>query len=169
MGSYHQGAKRLWRTSLWLPLTFLIVAGVQPLQAEQNITAIHSILAITNNDYPYSNTAIAKASASSLKLLNLDSAHNLEAQLSQNLPTNKALAEAKVKQHIATIGEAQFSQQLRAAYEPMIAAMRYGIDRYPAVIFDGGKAVVYGVTDLRAALNHYAHWLAAQQGGAVDE
>ena len=35
--------------------------------------------------------------------------------------------------------------------------MQYGIDRIPAIVFDS-QAVVYGVTDLSAALAHYQAW-----------
>ena len=41
-------------------------------------------------------------------------------------------------------------------------AMQYGIDRYPAIVFDG-KAVVYGLTDLNSALDHYRTWRAGVQ------
>ena len=35
--------------------------------------------------------------------------------------------------------------------------LQYGIDRYPAVVFDG-RVVVYGVTDLVEALDRYEAW-----------
>jgi integrating conjugative element protein (TIGR03757 family) len=40
-------------------------------------------------------------------------------------------------------------------------ALQYGIDRFPAMVFDG-QCVVYGVTDLGQALRQYHRW----QGGA---
>ena len=36
-------------------------------------------------------------------------------------------------------------------------AVQYGVDRYPAIVFEG-RAVVYGVTDLVEALNRYEAW-----------
>ncbi|MCP4040978.1 MAG: DUF1525 domain-containing protein, partial [Gammaproteobacteria bacterium] len=36
-------------------------------------------------------------------------------------------------------------------------AMQYGVDRIPAIVFDG-KVVVYGMTNLKAALDHYRTW-----------
>ena len=39
----------------------------------------------------------------------------------------------------------------------LTAARRYGIDRYPAIVFDA-RAVIYGETDLRQALRRYARW-----------
>ena len=37
--------------------------------------------------------------------------------------------------------------------------MQYGVDRYPAIVFNG-EAVVYGLTDLSNALDHYRTWQA---------
>jgi integrating conjugative element protein (TIGR03757 family) len=36
-------------------------------------------------------------------------------------------------------------------------AVQYGVDRYPAMVFDGG-AVIYGVTDIHQALLRYRQW-----------
>jgi len=36
-------------------------------------------------------------------------------------------------------------------------ALQYGIDRFPAMVFDG-QCVVYGVTDLGQALHRYHLW-----------
>ncbi len=36
-------------------------------------------------------------------------------------------------------------------------AKQYGLDRYPAIVFDG-RAVVYGVRDLGEALARYRQW-----------
>jgi integrating conjugative element protein (TIGR03757 family) len=36
-------------------------------------------------------------------------------------------------------------------------AAQYGVDRYPAIVFDG-RAVVYGVTDLVDAVERYETW-----------
>jgi integrating conjugative element protein (TIGR03757 family) len=41
-------------------------------------------------------------------------------------------------------------------------AVQYGVDRYPAIVFDG-QVVVYGITDLEAALQHYRAWLTGDQ------
>ena len=46
---------------------------------------------------------------------------------------------------------------MQASATALAKAMQYGVDRYPAIVFDG-QAVVYGVTDLKAALVHYQMW-----------
>jgi integrating conjugative element protein (TIGR03757 family) len=51
---------------------------------------------------------------------------------------------------------------LSHAYEGLVKAQQYRLDRLPAIVFDNGQAVVYGVTDLEAALSHYRQWRRAQ-------
>jgi integrating conjugative element protein (TIGR03757 family) len=46
---------------------------------------------------------------------------------------------------------------LQRAASGLLKAAEYGIDRYPAVVFDG-HAVVYGVTDLYDAVRHFETW-----------
>ena len=54
-------------------------------------------------------------------------------------------------------GMDQESDAAQRAASGLLKAAEYGIDRYPAVVFDG-DAVVYGVTDLDEALRHYREW-----------
>jgi integrating conjugative element protein (TIGR03757 family) len=55
--------------------------------------------------------------------------------------------------------DAQIRSRMQSSAQGLAKAMQYGIDRYPAVVFDG-QAVVYGVTDLQAAIGHYQTWRA---------
>ena len=36
-------------------------------------------------------------------------------------------------------------------------AMQYGVDRYPAIVFNG-EVAIYGVTDIGEALDRYRLW-----------
>ncbi|WP_434114207.1 DUF1525 domain-containing protein [Methylocaldum sp. GT1TLB] len=47
---------------------------------------------------------------------------------------------------------------LQAAYEGHARALSYGLTRYPAIVFDRGRAVVYGTADLGEALRYYRTW-----------
>jgi integrating conjugative element protein (TIGR03757 family) len=51
---------------------------------------------------------------------------------------------------------------MHAAATALAKAMQVGVDRYPAVVFDG-EAVVYGVTDLTFALEQYRAWQARRR------
>ena len=93
-----------------------------------------------------------------VKLYNLDAPKHLIASLSQNLPVNPEAAKRTLEQRMQQYGRQALQQQLMAEYQGLSVAIQYQIDRYPAVLFDRGKAVVYGVTDLQQALGWYRQW-----------
>lgn len=94
----------------------------------------------------------------SLSLYNLNSPDNLLAQFDQGLPSKLDQAKQVILARFQNIGHEKLKQQFMTAYQGVIKATEYGLDRYPAIIFDQGKAVVYGITDLKAALRRYQHW-----------
>ena len=51
---------------------------------------------------------------------------------------------------IEGLDRARLAQELTETVQGLMQARRYGLDRYPAVVFDGER-VVYGITDLDAA------------------
>ena len=71
-------------------------------------------------------------------------------------------AHQQVQQRIAAIGRNQFEAQLKQAFQAIIQSVAYQLDRHPAIVFNQGEAVVYGVTDLQTALGYYQHWKARQ-------
>ncbi|MCP5407909.1 MAG: TIGR03757 family integrating conjugative element protein [Chromatiaceae bacterium] len=88
----------------------------------------------------------------------LDGIQQFETQLSSNLPTDPDQSKQIALQRIQQLDEQTMAAVQNAAVG-LAKAMQYGIDRYPAIVFDG-KAVVYGLTDLSSALDHYRTWRA---------
>ena len=79
----------------------------------------------------------------------IDGLKRAQAQLSEDLPADedaaRALAGARLDAHPG------MQEEMRAAAEGLAQAhLHYGLDRYPAIVFDG-RAVIYGVTDLAKA------------------
>lgn len=87
----------------------------------------------------------------------LGAPERLEARLSAGLPADPEAAMAMAKARIAGARR----EALQSVYSGLVQALRYGITRYPAIVFDG-KAVVYGVVDLAQALAHYQAWRASE-------
>ena len=48
-----------------------------------------------------------------------------------------------------------FTEALRVAYDGHMLARKYQLQKAPAIVFDSGKYVVYGSTDIRHALLLY--------------
>lgn len=116
----------------------------------------HSTVVITSDQFPLSGVTVPH------QLFNLDAVDRIEQRLGKNLPADEDKALALMKQRIAGVGQSQLNQELREAYQALILSLQYGLDRYPAVIFDQ-QVIVYGVTDLYAATKRYRHWLKETQ------
>jgi integrating conjugative element protein (TIGR03757 family) len=131
-----------------------------------------SIIAITSHQRPINlaewNDIGTSQGQLELVVLDLDSVHSIEGQLSKGLPNDKQLAQAMVEKRVAEIGRVQLDANLREAYLPLGTMMAYGLDRFPVIIFDR-RAVIYGITDLEKATNQYRQWVKDQQEGAANE
>jgi integrating conjugative element protein (TIGR03757 family) len=90
-----------------------------------------------------------------IRYYTLDTQARLDEALSQDLPADPDKARAVALQRIQALDISQVKRELSESFEGLVLARRYGLDRYPAVVFDGGRRVVYGVTDLQEALRLY--------------
>ena len=126
------------------------------------IAVPHSTVVITSDQFPLSGVTVPH------QLFNLDAVDRIEQRLGKNLPADEDKALALMKQRIAAVGQNQLNKELREAYQALILSMKYGLDRYPAVVFDQ-QVIVYGVTDLYAATKRYRHWLKETQEVVADD
>ena len=101
----------------------------------------------------------SRAENSAVNVTIIDSIHQLQVALSKHLPAKPEMAKRQALKYISAIGSTQH-KHLKKTASGLAKALHYGIDRYPAIVFDG-RVVVYGITDLRLALKHYHQWLEA--------
>ena len=114
----------------------------------------------TSAQYPVVETG-ATGSGSQLQVLEvtvyeIDGIQSAERDLSLNLPVDTQQSKQIALQRIQSLDE-KTRLKMQLAAQGLAKAMQYGVDRYPAVVFDG-EAVVYGVTDLTVALAQYQVW-----------
>ena len=93
-----------------------------------------------------------------IELFDIQDAENLEKRLSVGLPPTEVTARWKINQMIDKEGREHFERRIVRAYQPLMKAIEFRVDRVPAIVFDQ-KAVVYGVTDMRYAYRMYLEWL----------
>ena len=93
-----------------------------------------------------------------LRVYELDRIRLFETALSNDLSSDPDQAREAVLQRIQQLDERSMPTIQHTALG-LAKAMQTGVDRYPAILFDG-KAVVYGITDLGAALDYYRAWRA---------
>lgn len=90
----------------------------------------------------------------------LDAVSLLEQHLSLNLPTDPTQAQAMVTQRMASLGP-QLDARARSGAAGLARAAQLGMQRAPAIVFDG-KWAVYGVTDVDAARRIFSNRNPAQ-------
>ena len=123
-----------------------------PLRAVEAV----SIEVFIVNGQLLTNADRAPPSTATVATYQLDDLGRFSSSLSEELPTDLAAAKIEALHKIHKLDGAQITRVKNAAFG-LAKAAQYGIDRYPAIVFDG-EAVVYGVTDLADAMNRYRQW-----------
>jgi integrating conjugative element protein (TIGR03757 family) len=91
----------------------------------------------------------------------VDDRQKLEADLTGNgLPPDRAAAQRIVMQRVQQMGKQAFDARIRNAMDAVQQSVQLGIDRVPAIVFDG-KHAVFGITDVAQALD------ITRRGGAL--
>jgi integrating conjugative element protein (TIGR03757 family) len=91
-----------------------------------------------------------------ITLYEIDGIASLESDLSIDMPTDPEKSKRIALHRIQNMDD-QSKAKMQMAAQGLAKAMQYGVDRYPAIVFDG-QAVVYGVTDVQIAIAHYRAW-----------
>jgi len=139
----------------WLPLIALAADPAGPARIE----------IFTQMGEPVADVAAATQQLGDpgrVQYFTIDAQAQLDATLSEELPADPDKARAIALRRIQQLDRSQLARTLQESYEGLLRARRYGIERIPAIVFDGGQSVVYGVTDLQAALRLYRQHRKAQ-------
>ena len=91
----------------------------------------------------------------------LDGIQRVETKLSKGLTADPKQSRQVVLQRLQQLSEEDRTQLQRAAMG-LAKAMQFGVDRYPAIVFDG-EVAIYGVADIREALHRYQQWREGQK------
>jgi integrating conjugative element protein (TIGR03757 family) len=91
-----------------------------------------------------------------VKTYAVDGLNRFESALSGGLPADRESAKVEALHRIHQLDAARI-EPAKNAVIGLAKAMQYGVDRYPAIVFDE-RAVVYGVTNLIKALDRYEAW-----------
>ncbi|WP_428610119.1 TIGR03757 family integrating conjugative element protein [Sedimenticola sp.] len=116
--------------------------------------ASSSIEVFTDSMNPVANNA------DGITVYYIDRIDRLQQELSKDLPVNPEAAKQTALRRFQRMDN-KLSHELENAANGLVQAVQYGIDRYPAIVFDG-NAVVYGITDIRAATQRYRQWQAGE-------
>ena len=115
---------------------------------------------VTSNLFPVSNSRVLQRQGYSINVYKLDDGKRLVTQIGANLPHNQEAAKNALQQRFKKMGEEQVKAQIMHAFQAITISTQYGLTHYPAVVFNHGESVVYGVTNLIQALSFYQQWKA---------
>lgn len=149
----------------WGSLVIVILAG-NIVQAAELATVTPQVIEIfTTTDLSVAGEAAISQQPDyreiEFHVYELDGIQRIEAKLSNGLTADPEQSKHIVLQRIQQLDEVSRAQMQHAAMG-LAKAVQYGIDRYPAIVFDG-QVVVYGLTDLAVALQHYRAWRTGNQ------
>ncbi len=99
---------------------------------------------------------VATAAGRAVQIYTLDALSAIEAGLSARLPRDSEIAAQLASAEIQGAWRKN-AETLTHAYQGLLKARQYSLQKLPAVVFDG-QAVIYGITDLSQALSHYRRW-----------
>ena len=144
-----------------MPVRIVLVIFAGVVQADRPVEVYpHLVEVFTTTDSPIADEAGINRQAlrgeEEFHVYELDGIRSTEAKLSEGLPADPEQSKRVVLQRFQELRQEDRTWMQRAA-NGLAKAMQYGVDRYPAIVFDG-QAVVYGVTDVQTALAHYRVW-----------
>lgn len=148
-----QTLKRHTDTVRWLAIAAI---GVMAQAVCADAPEMQSIEVFTTSDRPVIGIDHALSEATNVTVYLVDGLERFEAQLSSRLPRHPTQARSEALRRIQQLTAGNMVQARQAAVG-LAEAMQYGIDRYPAIVFDG-HAVVYGAKDFAEALERYYAW-----------
>lgn len=149
MADYHRNSLKGWYVALSVIVAFGLITNLQANDAEGPV-----IEAFVGN------IELGLREPENTTVYNIERIAHLQQALSKDLPSDPEKAKKLVLDRFQQI-DTQLSHELENAANGLVQAMQYGIDRYPAIVFDG-KAVVYGITDIRAATQRNRQWQAGE-------
>ncbi len=134
-----------------LILTTVVYGSVA--RAAGDTTQVEIFLARSDVQVTHANEEKVGYQNINIRFYPLDGIQRIEAKLSKGLGADPEDSKRRALGRMALLDEQDRTHMRRSAIG-LARAMQYGIDRVPAIVFDG-QAVVYGITDLQAALAYY--------------
>ena len=115
-----------------------------------------SVEVFTASEHPITGVEDERLRATTVMAYSVDGLERFESGLSEGLPPDPEAAKTEALRRIQQLDDARLAPAKNAAIG-LARAVQYGVDRYPAIVFNG-TAVVYGVTDLVDAVERYDAW-----------
>jgi integrating conjugative element protein (TIGR03757 family) len=151
-----------YSTRFLLPISVLlaqlVIGTVQAAQHREENPRLVEVFTTTELPVTSESTLNRQPDSTEMEfhIYELDGIQRIETKLSDGLTADPEQSKQVVLRRFQQLHEEDRARMQRAALG-LAKAMQYGIDRYPAIVFDGEMAI-YGVTDIGEALHRYQEW-----------
>ena len=108
--------------------------------------------AVTVEVFTHHPSQVKKISGHQVQVYDLSAPDRVK---SPQFSSSPARAEKEAKAWLQSQAGQRHIEQLKAAHQGHTKAIKYQLMKVPAVVFEHGKYVVYGTTDVRKALQNY--------------
>lgn len=108
----------------------------------------------TNDAYGANSLKAAVSQGWNVRLYNMDEYLKVKKEMSFSRPNTESQARALAKEKMKKVSV----ERLRTSLHGAMKAIQFDIRKIPAVVFNDGEAVVYGVRDIDVAINMYEQW-----------
>jgi integrating conjugative element protein (TIGR03757 family) len=115
-----------------------------------------SIEVFTTSERPVVGADYQRLGSATVATYAVNGLERFQSALSEGLPTDPEAAKAEAIYRIQQLDDVRM-EPVKNATIGLVKALQYGVNRYPAIVFDE-RAVVYGVTNLVEALDRYQAW-----------
>ncbi|RDH88080.1 MAG: TIGR03757 family integrating conjugative element protein [endosymbiont of Seepiophila jonesi] len=139
-------------------LLFFLTTAIFPALLHAGSTQVPmpaQIEAFTNSRYPITNATKINVP---IQIHDLDAPARLEEKLSASLSSDPKQAKTVAPKHLETLGADRLAEMVNQAYEGTTQAINHELVKIPAVVFDNGTSVIYGITDIDDAVARYQAW-----------
>ena len=133
---------------------FSLLISFHSMAGDYTIDVIH------NDDYRMTGVGDLTMSGIQVALYNLDDPERLLSVFKKSLSQKSSLEQNKaiIMERFNRMDKKILQQKFIAAYKGASLSMEQGVSRYPAILFNNGQSVIYGVTHLPRAVEIYNEW-----------
>ena len=120
----------------------------------------YTIDVIHNDDYRMTGVGDLTMSGIQVALYNLDDPERSLSVFKKSLSQKSSLEQNKaiIMERFNRMDKKALQQKFITAYKGASLSMEQGVSRYPAILFNNGQSVIYGVTHLPRAVEIYNEW-----------
>lgn len=115
---------------------------------------------IHNDQYMITGVQDLILSGVNVNVFNLDDPQKLIGSFKKSLSQNASLEQNKaiIMDRFNQMNKYELKQKFLQAYQGANLSMKQGVSHFPAILFNNGQSVIYGVTHLPTAVDIYNKW-----------